>query len=118
MARTSTAKVLPLKESYAKQANNVAKTTANELQTADKKEKFLTADDLIKKSTASFGKCSSTKDRLGVALAIVENSIPIAEGLFRHRPTQSNSYALSNLLDKSPCFVTVLLIQLTWGHLT
>ena len=41
-------------------------------------------------------------------LQLINNSIPIAEGLFRYRPSQSAAYALSNLINQSQGIVNQL----------
>jgi len=59
-----------------------------------------TVNKLIRKSTVSFEKASSNKDRIELMLKVVINAIPVAEGLYRYKPGQSTGYLLTNLINQ------------------
>jgi hypothetical protein len=67
---------------------------------AKKESTYLSTEELIENSTVDFSKATTQKGRIELMQQVVVNSIPIAEGLYRSRPSQSNAYALSNLITQ------------------
>lgn len=65
-----------------------------------KESSYLSTDELIGNSTVDFSQAITQRDRIELMQQVVINSIPIAEGLYRSRPSQSNAYALSNLITQ------------------
>lgn len=76
------------------------KRLSKRIQKATRQGKFLTTKQLIKASTVDFSKAKTSKDRLVLCLKVIEGTIPIAEGLFRLRPSHPHSYALGSLIDR------------------
>ncbi len=64
-------------------------------------KKFLTDEDLIEKATIDFTGADTNKERLRRTLNMLLDLIPVAEGLYRSKPTQSTCYALSNLIGQT-----------------
>ncbi len=58
------------------------------------------AEELKEIATCDFSKTSNSEDRLIVILDVLKESIPVIEGYFRRRPSQSSAYALSNLINQ------------------
>lgn len=67
---------------------------------AKKETQYLSTEELISNSTVDFSKATNQRGRIELMQQVVINSIPIAEGLYRSRPSQSNAYALSNLITQ------------------
>jgi len=61
---------------------------------------YKSADELIKLATVDFSSATNQADRIELMKQLILNSLPVAEGLYRSRPSQSNAYALSSLLGK------------------
>lgn len=64
-------------------------------------KKYLSDTDLIDKATIDFDGATTNKEILKRTLEMLLNLIPIAEGLYRSKPTQSTCYALSNLISQT-----------------
>lgn len=59
-----------------------------------------TSEELAALAKIDFSECKDNLDKLKQLQLLLENALPIAEGLYREAPTPSNSYALTNLIDK------------------
>jgi len=82
---------------------NLKKSDPDRLPIPSKEKKttgYLSTEELISNSTVDFSYANSQADRIRLMQQVVINSIPIAEGLYRSRPSQSNAYALSNLITQ------------------
>lgn len=66
----------------------------------DQDKKYYSSEELIKQSTVNFHGAITNKNKLEVTLNMLMNLMPIAEGLYRVKPSQGNSYALSNLVSQ------------------
>ena len=69
-------------------------------KTPNVKPKGKSSDDLAKLARTSFSSCKTDLEKLEQIQGLLESILPIAEGLYREYPTPSNSYALTNLIDK------------------
>lgn len=58
------------------------------------------AEELSALSTIEFYNCVSNQDRLVKIRSMLEGLFPIAEGLYKDSPSQSTTYALTNLIDR------------------
>lgn len=63
-------------------------------------KRFFSDTELVKKSTINYKGAVTTKEKLERQLEMLEGLIPIAEGLFRSKPSQSNAYALTNITNQ------------------
>ena len=60
--------------------------------------RYFSSDELLLKAKVSYKGTTSNKEKLECTLEMLENIIPIAEGLCRARPSQSSFYSLTNLI--------------------
>jgi len=94
------------------------KRISKKLQKADRQKRFLSTDELIKAATVDFSKVKNARERLELSLQIIDNALPIAEGLFRLRPSQSNSYALGAMIDRMQSLTDQLEAKVDYEVLT
>lgn len=64
------------------------------------KDKKKSSEELAKLSTIDISNCKTNVDFLVAIQKMLFSIIPIAEGLYRERPGQSNAYSLTNLIEK------------------
>lgn len=93
-------KLLKSKNKY--EPEKKRKVSDEEVQEVKKQAgKFLTAEELEEKSGIDFDDVEDPKEMLQVMLQTLLSTIPIAHGLYRAKPSQGNSYALSNLVSNA-----------------
>lgn len=63
-----------------------------------KGKKEINYKDFIELSTIDFSSCERNIDRIKVLRDCLQESIPIAEGLFRNKPTRPHSQILTNFI--------------------
>ncbi len=76
------------------------KESQSNRETTKEKPKRKTSAELAELAKIDLKSCKTDLSKLIEIQSMLEDIIPIAEGLYREAPTQGNGYALSNLIDK------------------
>jgi len=77
------------------------KNSVKKKSTSTGNTQYLSGEELIKKASVDFTGADTPREKLERQLKMLEELIPIAEGLYRTKPNQSSCYSLSNLVSQT-----------------
>lgn len=104
------AKVVPMKKKDSREdepEQQLSKKQIRKLLKDVNSAKF-DAEELLKKSKTDFSKAKTNKERLELMLQVLLESIPVAEGLFRTKPSRSAGLLVTNLIGQTQAIMEQL----------